>query len=105
MLHYACQDDWGDTVQELIRKGANVDAQCVSGNTPAHYVVQCNGNWDLLKYLFKAGANANLENNDGDTALTDYIFVVPIYQVLRYFLKMVHLFSLKIIMYAKTMLI
>ena len=57
-----------DIVVELINRGANVNAQSVSGNT-ALLVAATNRNSKIVTYLLKHGADRNLRDMYGNTAL------------------------------------
>lgn len=68
-------------VHDLVKKGANVDAQDKNGKTPIHYVTRAlfnndssysYENDDLLMEALVKDANINIEDNKGNTAL-DYI--------------------------------
>ncbi len=66
------------TASQLLKKGANVNAQDVNGKTALHYVVNCSRiqteffeqeQVQLLDTLFRYGANPNLKDKDGNTVL------------------------------------
>ena len=56
-------------VASLLRHGAFVDSQGDDGQTALHCAIVCEFQ-DVAEQLLKAGANALLPDNDGDTALT-----------------------------------
>ena len=72
-LHFACRDrDRIENVVEfvnfLIDKGANVNAGTISESTPLIMAAR-EGSLDLVKILVEAGADVNLENDDGDSPM------------------------------------
>lgn len=78
VLHWACEHEYKDIVESLIKKGAYLDAQSLSGYTPLHYSVKCYHwvhvrHWDIAKLLLEAGADSNLEDFFGNTAFHYYI--------------------------------
>ena len=55
-------------VQALINQGANVNAQTDAGWTPLMYAARdTSGN--IISVLLQAGADPNISNNDGQTAV------------------------------------
>lgn len=56
-----------DEVQYLIGKGAHVNAEDISGNTPLHAAALA-GRLEIAKYLVAHGADVNARNSDGKTA-------------------------------------
>ena len=67
-LHWAVRGDDADTVQLLIRNGANVSAANRYGVTPLA-LAATNGNGVITRALLKAGANPNVLGPDGETIL------------------------------------
>lgn len=56
-----------DEVQYLIGKGAHVNAEDISGNTPLHAAALA-GRLEIVKYLLEKGADINARNVNGKTA-------------------------------------
>ncbi|MEP7304998.1 MAG: ankyrin repeat domain-containing protein [Acidobacteriota bacterium] len=67
-LHWAVRGDDLDTVQLLIKAGANVSAGNRYGITPLS-LAATNGNPAIARALLKAGANPNAPGPDGETVL------------------------------------
>jgi len=67
-LHWAVRGDDLDTVQLLIKAGANVSAANRYGITPLS-LAATNGNPAMTRALLKAGANPNAPGPDGETVL------------------------------------
>jgi uncharacterized protein len=72
-LHFACRDrdkikNVVEFVNFLIDKGANVNAGTISESTPLIMAAR-EGSLDLVKILVEAGADVNLENDDGDSPM------------------------------------
>ncbi len=67
-LHWAVRGDDLDTVQLLIKAGANVSAANRYGITPLS-LAATNGNPSVTRALLKAGANPNAAGPDGETIL------------------------------------
>ena len=67
-LHWAVRGDDLDTVQLLIKAGANVSAANRYGITPLS-LAATNGNPAIALALLKAGANPNAPGPDGETVL------------------------------------
>lgn len=73
-LHYAAASKMYGSTESIINKlmdtnSLDINLQDAYGYTPLMYAVE-NGNFDAAKALIKHGANPNLQNKDGDTALT-----------------------------------
>lgn len=56
-----------DEVQYLIGKGAHVNAEDISGNTPLHAAALA-GRFEIAKYLIQNGVDINARNINGKTA-------------------------------------
>ena len=57
---------------KLIELGANINAKDVAGYTPLHHCVTCSSNsitLSMARQLLKAGADPNIQNRFGCTAL------------------------------------
>ena len=67
-MHWAVRGDDLDTVQLLIKAGANVSAANRYGITPLS-LAATNGNPAIARALLKAGANPNAPGPDGETVL------------------------------------
>lgn len=66
-LHYAAQY-WSGIVKELLAAGAEIDAQDNEGNTALIYACD-SGNEKLARLLVRKGADFNIKNNDGKSAV------------------------------------
>lgn len=68
-LHIASAIGNSELVKYLISKGANLNAQTDSLNTPLHHAISnnnvLNNNIDVIKELIQAGADYNLQNVSG----------------------------------------
>ena len=63
-----------------------INAQDCYGMTPLHYAVR-SGNYDAVQVLLEAGANPNIENQDGSIPL-DLGFKLPVnYDLIELLLK------------------
>ncbi len=60
-LHEAANRGRTEIVSYLLSKGADPNAQNVSGETPLHMAA----NMEIARLMIKAGANVNAEDNDG----------------------------------------
>lgn len=67
-LHYACSKGHLEVAQYLIANGAIVDAISLGGTTPLMMAVQ-SGNEYLVKFLLDKGANLQLRNGLGYSAI------------------------------------
>ncbi len=67
-LHYACTKGHLDVAQFLIANGAMVDSRSLNGTTPLMMAVQ-SGNEQLVKLLLDKGADLELKNQLGLTAI------------------------------------
>ncbi len=68
LLHIAARYNQPEMVKLLINKGLNVNAVNQAGNTPLHLAV-FSGSYALIESLFKHGADYQLRNQRGRTAL------------------------------------
>lgn len=64
------------SIDFLISKGIPINAQDMYGMTPLHYAVRSH-NVDAVRLLLQAGANPNLQNQDGDHALRQAVLKLP----------------------------
>ncbi|MBU3550538.1 ankyrin repeat domain-containing protein [Polynucleobacter sp. MWH-Berg-3C6] len=67
-LHYACAKGHLDVAQFLVANGAIVDSLSVGNTTPLMMAVQ-SGNEQLVKFLLDKGADLQLKNANGFTAI------------------------------------
>ena len=67
-LHYACAKGHLEVAQFLIANGAIVDSMCLGNTTPLMMSVQ-SGNEQLVKLLLDKGADLQLRNSQGLTAI------------------------------------
>ena len=67
-LHYACAKGHFDVAQFLVANGAKVDALSVGNTTPLMMAVQ-SGNEQLVKLLLDKGADLQIRNNNGLSAI------------------------------------
>lgn len=58
-----------EEVEELIRKGADVNAKNEEGRTALMYAAEFNKNPEVIKVLLTNGADVNAKDKDGETAL------------------------------------
>lgn len=66
-LHIAALEGHTAVVELLLSRGAAVDATSKYGDTPLHFAIT-NRDPDVITVLYKAGADATIENDDGDSA-------------------------------------
>jgi len=57
-----------ELIEEMIKKGAEVNTVAHDGNTPAHFAAGI-GNWRMLRQLVQAGADPNKPNMRGISPL------------------------------------
>ena len=67
-LHYACAKGHLEVAQFLVANGAIVDSLSVGNTTPLMMAVQ-SGNEQLVKFLLDKGADLQLKNANGLTAI------------------------------------
>ena len=76
-LHLAARkSDNKETVNLLLRKGANPDAKDKIGNTPLHWAVR-HGQIETIELLLAGNADPNARNNQGETPLHHAIQWLP----------------------------
>jgi ankyrin repeat protein len=64
-LHFAAREGHIDTVEELVRAGADVNIVAASDNMSVITMAIINGQFDMAKFLIDRGANPNLANTAG----------------------------------------
>ncbi|KAK1797468.1 hypothetical protein P4O66_008327 [Electrophorus voltai] len=67
-LHLAAKEGHMDLVQELLDRGATVDAATKKGNTALH-IASLAGQGEVVKVLIKRGADINAQSQNGFTPL------------------------------------
>jgi len=67
LLHLAAQNNWIETVQYLVSKGADVNARDRFNYTPLHDAAY-GGHMDIIKCFLENGADKFAINDDNDTA-------------------------------------
>lgn len=60
-LHLAAKEGFVDIVEELISRGAHIDAPTRKGNTPLH-ISSLAGHLEVVRLLLDAGANVNAQS-------------------------------------------
>ena len=69
-LHQASQHGHLDIIQLLLKHDADVDALDNDGSTLLHLAISaCDADWKTVEWLLNNGANTNLQNSMGQTAL------------------------------------
>ena len=72
VLHYAIRQRYNKIAETLIEHGANVNVEAnptgITGNTPLFYAVVTE-NADIIEPLLNAGADKNVKNGEGKTAI------------------------------------
>lgn len=61
-IHAAAAQGYAESVQALIKKGANPSQPDKNGNTPLHYAARYNPNFDVVSVLLRNGATVNVRN-------------------------------------------
>jgi ankyrin repeat protein len=67
LLIVACQNANKRLTEMLLIRGANVNHQNATGNTPLHYAMAFDTEGQLGEYLIEHGADDTIENIDGLT--------------------------------------
>jgi hypothetical protein len=67
-LHIASMNGQLDTIELLLEKGSDIEAQTCDGFTPLH-IASMYRRLRAIELLLKNGANIDYEDNDGDTPL------------------------------------
>ena len=62
-------------IGQLIKHGANINAQAKSGDTALIIAGWNTTNLELIQFLIKQGADLNISNNNGDTPLMDAAYL------------------------------
>lgn len=78
LLHLAAENDSIETVEALIKNGANINAVDHFEETPLHHATRF-GEVDVMKVLIKNGASVNAVDQIGDTPLHTAIQEAPWY--------------------------
>jgi len=68
-LHFAAREGQMDAIRELVAGGADINLTSGADKTPPMTEALINGHLDIAKYLLDQGANPNIANADGLTAL------------------------------------
>ena len=74
-LHWACDNLYLETIRLLLNRGANLEAKDGDGSTPLMIIAVQSESPDedekeiIVKFLLDSGAEANVAENDGNTAL------------------------------------
>lgn len=68
-LHYAVFNGHAKVVDDLMARGANINARAPNGATPLMLAAR-EGHADLARVLLESGANPGLQSDWGDSALT-----------------------------------
>lgn len=68
ILHMAVETDEQNLVKALLDYKANIDITDPAGNTALHHAVKAGGK-EMVAFLLKQGANANIRNKDGMNVL------------------------------------
>lgn len=67
-LHRACKPGWFDVVQELLKRGATIDARDENDRLPIHYASR-SGPVETVAALLAAGSSSNAKDATGKTPL------------------------------------
>lgn len=68
LLHVASVNNDKESVEELLKAGADINAKGENGFTPLHYAVE-QGNYNIVNLLIYFGANKSVKNEFNETAL------------------------------------
>jgi ankyrin repeat protein len=68
-LMFACKTTFLPIIQNLVERGAEINAKDTFGNTPLHFAVERGGAKFILDYLLSKGADPNIKNNSGKTPI------------------------------------
>ena len=60
-LHYAVANNELETVKELLKLGANINAQTLGGDTPLMKAIET-GRFDIVNELIQWNCNCNIPN-------------------------------------------
>jgi uncharacterized protein len=72
-VHYAANNGDSAQVQDLLRHGANSDAQDDNGWSPLHFAAQANSS-AVTSALLEAGADVAVRDSYGNTPLSTAVF-------------------------------
>lgn len=72
-IYQAIDDNDKQEVNELLRKGADIETSGMNGDTPLIYVAY-KENADMVRFILSKGADVNAKNDSGTTALNHAIF-------------------------------
>uniref|UniRef100_A0A915P6M8 ANK_REP_REGION domain-containing protein n=1 Tax=Meloidogyne floridensis TaxID=298350 RepID=A0A915P6M8_9BILA len=64
----ACQSGDEDEVEELLKKGSDINSSNIDGVTALHQAV-IDGNMDIVRFLVQHNADINAQDNEGDREL------------------------------------
>mmetsp|Transcript_6435 Transcript_6435/g.6324 ORF Transcript_6435/g.6324 Transcript_6435/m.6324 type:complete len:616 (+) Transcript_6435:1-1848(+) len=69
-LHFAAQNGFVDSVNELIESRADINAKNINNDTPLHLAVR-NNYRNCVELLLERGANVRIQNNVGKTPINE----------------------------------
>ena len=71
VLMHACCSGWPWRVEAMMTTQQNIDLDAIDNEGNTALIWACSGeNHQIARHLIEAGANINIINNNGDTALT-----------------------------------